>query len=170
MNHSCTEAVEADNSTPASIRRFMQQAIDHYPQLAAFGFTLTVPVSHWTDLLREFQLRLTLRLHAFADQRQSQGKPAPLTQVRILSGSSGNGSIRVVLLLNQCTFYSPRHDDSLQCAQESMTTLISETVGLVTGSELSPAVITRLSVERAVPGTFAAQSDHLSALIRQLSG
>jgi hypothetical protein len=148
---------------------FLQQAVDHYPRLAAFHFSLRLPGPFCGDLQNRFQQDLRLCIDAFVNQRQSQGKPAPPTRVRMLWGIDHSGNTGVLLLLSQNTFHSVRHDKSLQHAQEDMAALISDVWGSVTGAGLLPSAITCLSVNRDQPEAFTTQSGNLSALVSRIT-
>ncbi|WP_320910038.1 hypothetical protein [Citrobacter farmeri] len=68
MNNYHTDAVAGSAADPANIRAFLQQAIDHYPRLAAFSFTLALP---YRETQADYRL-LTLRFHTEVWQRMGE--------------------------------------------------------------------------------------------------
>lgn len=68
MNHSYSRASDAVNADAVSTRAFLQQAVDHYPRLAAFSFTLKLP---YREAMSEYR-SLTLRLHTEVWQRTGE--------------------------------------------------------------------------------------------------
>lgn len=86
MNHSCSEIAGADSSTPTTIRMFLQQAIDHYPRLAAFSFTLGLPyresVADYRSLILRFHTEVWQRIGEYSWQRQQARKNSPPTLLR----------------------------------------------------------------------------------------
>ncbi|HFF9735591.1 TPA: hypothetical protein ACGFA9_005223 [Klebsiella pneumoniae] len=59
MNHSYTRDSDAISTDAVSTRAFLQQAVDHYPRLAAFSFTLKFP---YREVMSEYR-SLILRFH-----------------------------------------------------------------------------------------------------------
>lgn len=68
MNHSYTRASDAVSADAASTRVFLQQAVDHYPRLAAFSFTLVLP---YRETMNEYR-SLILRFHTEVWQRTGE--------------------------------------------------------------------------------------------------
>ncbi|OKP23808.1 YagK/YfjJ domain-containing protein [Serratia fonticola] len=116
------------------IKRTLQAAIDHYPRLIALRVTLRLPHSSTQALdalITRFHAALLQRINTFIDSRQSAGKPAPPTQISLLWGVGADTGlpdsvIPILLLLNQDTFYSVRHDPSLHTQIDTMNVLISK--------------------------------------------
>lgn len=116
------------------IKRTLQAAIDHYPRLIALRVTLRLPdpsTEPLDALITRFHAALLQLINVFIDSRQSAGKAAPPTQISLLWGAGADtglpdGAIPILLLLNQDTFYSFRHDPSLQTQIDAANALISK--------------------------------------------
>ena len=110
-------------------KRLLQAAIDQYPELLVLRATCQLPDNTANPVdLPIFPLRaeLTRRVDAFIALRQSEGKPAPPTQVRTLWGRRSGAGMSLLLLLNQHSVYSIRHDPTLQSQIEALHALIAQ--------------------------------------------
>ncbi|MGQ3660662.1 hypothetical protein [Citrobacter braakii] len=83
MNHSYTRASDAVSADAVSTRAFLQQAVDHYPRLAAFSFTLKLPyreaMSEYRSLILRFHTEVWQRTGEYSRQCQ-QARRLPPTQ------------------------------------------------------------------------------------------
>jgi hypothetical protein len=74
MNHSYIRASDAVSADAVSTRAFLQQAVDHYPRLAAFSFTLALPyreaMSEYRSLILRFHSEVWQRTGEYSRQRQ----------------------------------------------------------------------------------------------------
>ncbi|MCU6244334.1 DUF3296 domain-containing protein, partial [Enterobacter asburiae] len=72
--------------TPAIIRMFLQQAVDHYPRLVAFSFTLTLPyresMADYRSLILRFHTEVWQRTGEYSWQRQQERQSSPPTLLR----------------------------------------------------------------------------------------
>lgn len=161
------------------IKRTLQAAIDHYPRLIALRVTLRLPNSSTEPLdalITRFHAALLQRINTFIDSRQSAGKPAPLTQISLLWGVEGDSDsvIPILLLLNQDTFYSVRHDPSLQTQIDAANALISKawSSAIDPSNEWVQALLSEtiyIQVARGEPDTYPSQYAALSNNAMQLS-
>ncbi|MGT6963118.1 hypothetical protein [Escherichia coli] len=96
------QITEALISEPGDIRRFVQQAVDHWPHLLAFHFTLYSAEGNidegqihafCTAFYRQVQERITERNHMVS--------PASPLVLRWLREQHGGATIRCLLLLSQ---------------------------------------------------------------------
>ncbi|PWI79176.1 DUF3296 domain-containing protein, partial [Enterobacter sp. CGMCC 5087] len=91
-------------STPTTIRMFLQQAVDHYPRLAAFSFTLALPyrdsMADYRSLILRFHTEVWQRTGAYSQERQQARKHSPPTLLRWVWESASAPQCRMVLLLN----------------------------------------------------------------------
>lgn len=117
------------------IKRALKAAIDRYPRLLALRFTLRLPDGSSTQpldaLITWFHAVLRQCINVSIDSRQSAGKPAPLTQISLLWGAVADTglpdeAVPMLLLLNQDTFYSVRHDAALQEQIDIVNALINQ--------------------------------------------
>lgn len=107
-----TEALLAE---PGDIRRFIQQAVDHWPRLLAFHFTL-----HSAEGINGQQI------HAFCTsfyeritERNHMASPSSPVVLRWLREQHGGATIRCLLLLSQTSICHPRASATVdeQCSQ-----------------------------------------------------
>ncbi|WP_145504140.1 YagK/YfjJ domain-containing protein [Yersinia vastinensis] len=158
------------------IHRVLQAAIDHYPRLAAFRFSLRQPDTDALFLPAEAVLKfvntLQRMINGFIDMRHGEGKAAPPTILRVLWGMNASHDLQMLLLLNHSTFSRrPRQEEP-----EAVLALIRQawvTVNRNAGFITEPAVLFSpepcLLAHRAAPDRFAAQYDVLRNVARQLS-
>lgn len=147
---------QADNANVSLIRATLQQATDHYPRLAALGFTLQHANPHSqqnrAQLLR-FHAETYRRTGEYIQARLSTGKPSQPTLLRWLWEERNTSACRVMLLFNLATCYHPRHDMSPAEGIQVMTSLLT-----AAWSEVEPeGMLTEMAeyrVERAKPVTF----------------
>ncbi|EOY5724073.1 DUF3296 domain-containing protein [Enterobacter cloacae] len=104
MNHSYTRASDAVSADAASTRAFLQQAIDHYPRLAAFSFTLAMPcreaMSEYRSLILRFHTVVWQRTGEYSRQRQQARRHSPPTILRWMWESASAPECKMVLLMN----------------------------------------------------------------------
>ncbi len=79
--HSGAEAGNAVDA--ANTRSFLQQAVDHYPRLVAFSFTLVLPyhetLTDYRSLNLRFHTEVWQRTGEYSQARQQQRKNSPPT-------------------------------------------------------------------------------------------
>ncbi|RBQ35310.1 hypothetical protein C2125_06415 [Rahnella aquatilis] len=97
------------------INRRLQAAIDHYPQLAAFRFSLQQPNAETVFIPEEdavqFVNTLQETISRYIAIRQSEGKVTPPTILRALWGVSTSRDIQMLLLVNSRTFCGRQHQE-----------------------------------------------------------
>ncbi|EPJ4230225.1 MULTISPECIES: hypothetical protein [Klebsiella pneumoniae complex] len=98
MNHSCSEIADAGSSTPATIRMFLQQAVDHYPRLAAFSFTLVLPyrdnMADYRALILRFHTEVWQRIGEYSWQCQQAHQSSPPTLLRWIWASTSATTVQ----------------------------------------------------------------------------
>ena len=104
MNHSYIRASDTVSADAVSTRAFLQQAVDHYPRLAAFSFTALLPRSGtMTDnraLILRFHTEVWLRIGEYSRQRQQARQSSPPTVLRWMWESVSAPECKMVLLMN----------------------------------------------------------------------
>lgn len=87
MNHYPTVKNAGNTSETANTHAFLQQAIDHYPRLAAFGLTLKLPyrevMSEYRSLILRFHTEVWQRTGEYSCQRQQARRHSPPTDVGV---------------------------------------------------------------------------------------
>lgn len=107
MNNCHTEANVSD------IRTFLQQAVDHYPQLAVFSFTLVLSHSETLvenrSLILRFHTDVWQRTGECSWQRQQERKNSPSTLLRWIWEAASAPECKMVLMMNSDTPGTMRH-------------------------------------------------------------
>ena len=110
------QITEALLSAPGEIRRFVQQAVDHWPNLLAFHFTLhsaegNINGQQINAFRTSFYERITDRNHT--------ASPSSPVVFRWLREQHGGATIRCLLLLSQTSICHPRARLSVdeECSQ-----------------------------------------------------
>lgn len=118
MNHN--PAIPAiDNAADGlNIHAFLQQAVDHYPRLAAFSFTALLPHSEtMTDnrsLIMRFHTEVWHRIGEYSWQRQQARRHSPPTILRWIWEPVCTAECKMVLLMNLDTLGVVRDEGALQ--------------------------------------------------------
>ncbi|EFQ6909556.1 hypothetical protein HZX73_002452 [Escherichia coli] len=110
------QITEALISEPGDIRRFIQQAVDHWPHLLAFHFTLhsaegNINGQQIHAFCTSFYERITERNHT--------ASPASPVVLRWLREQHGGATIRCLLLFSQASICHPRVSATVdeECSQ-----------------------------------------------------
>ncbi|AHE72645.1 hypothetical protein M942_05350 [Enterobacter ludwigii] len=148
---------------------FLQQAIDHYPRLAAFSFTLGLPyresVADYRSLILRFHTEVWQRIGEYSWQRQQARKNSPPTLLRWVWESASAPQCRMVLLLNLDTL-GKAHDES---AQQAISEMFSDACLTVTGAERNGVTnITPVILNRSCRGAFATPFNQLKAKVQEM--
>ena len=167
MNHSYTRASDAVSAYAVSTRAFLQQAVDHYPRLAAFSFTLKLPyretMSEYRSLILRFHTEVWQRTGEYSRQRQQARQSSPPTILRWMWESASAPDCRMVLMMNLDTLGAAR-DES---AQQAMRKIIRNAWLSVTGSEHHG--ITPIIINRAVRRTFRSPFNQLRTQVQSMA-
>lgn len=162
-----TPRTRTDNTDVVLIRTTLQQATDHYPRLAALGFTLQHANSHPGGDMQQNRAQL-LRFHAetycrigeYAKMRTNSGKLSQPTLLRWLWEEKHTSTYRMILLFNLGVCYHPLHDVSPDEGVQAIISLLTTAWGEVEpGGMLTEMVEFR--AERTKPVAFG---KHYSAL------
>ncbi|PWI77083.1 DUF3296 domain-containing protein, partial [Enterobacter sp. CGMCC 5087] len=86
MNNHYSVAAGGNASDAANTRAFLQQAVDHYPRLVAFSFTLALPhhdtMADYRSLILRFHTDVWQRMGEYSWQRQQARQSSPPTLLR----------------------------------------------------------------------------------------
>ncbi|KFK91677.1 MULTISPECIES: inovirus-type Gp2 protein [unclassified Serratia (in: enterobacteria)] len=159
------------------IKRTLQTAIDQYPRLLALRVLLRLPdiANQPIDtLITLFHAALRQHINAFIDIRQSAGKPAPPTQLSLLWGVEQRRDLPMLLLLNQDTVYSVRHDAAFQIQIDAVNALIRQAWSSVIGqpNEWAHVLLSEtlcMQVARGDVEQYASQYAALSNSVKSLA-
>ncbi|EHX7633909.1 inovirus-type Gp2 protein [Salmonella enterica] len=126
MNHSYIRASDAVSADAVSTRAFLQQAVDHYPRLAAFSFTLKLPyretLSEYRSLILHFHTEVWQRTGEYSRQRQQARQSSPPTILRWMWESVSAPECKMVLLINLDTLGALRDE----VVQQEMSGILRE--------------------------------------------
>lgn len=104
MNHSYTQASDAVSADAVSTRAFLQQAVDHYPRLVAFSFTLKLPylktLNEYRSLILRFHTEVWLSTGEYSRQHQQARRHSLPTLLRGLWESVSAAECKMLLLMN----------------------------------------------------------------------
>ncbi|HHW7268025.1 hypothetical protein [Salmonella enterica] len=124
MNHSYIRTSDAVSANAVSIRAFLQQAVDHYPRLMTFSFTLILPyceaMSEYRSLILCFHTEVWQRIGEYSWQRQQECIHSPPTILRWLLESACAPACRVVLLMNLDTLMAVRNPPLMDIVLQEM--------------------------------------------------
>jgi hypothetical protein len=85
-------------AAPATIRMFLQQAVDHYPRLAAFSFTLVLPyrdnMADYRALILRFHTEVWQRIGEYSWQCQQAHQSSPPTLLRWIWASTSATTVQ----------------------------------------------------------------------------
>ncbi|EFH3757567.1 hypothetical protein F9332_25705, partial [Escherichia coli] len=103
------QITEALLSAPGEIRRFVQQAVDHWPNLLAFHFTLHSAEGNINgQQIHAFCTSFYRQVHERITERNHTASPAPPVVLRWLREQHGGATMRCLLLLSQTSICHPR--------------------------------------------------------------
>jgi hypothetical protein len=118
---------EADNANVSLIRATLQQATDHYPRLAALGFTLQHANPHSqqnrAQLLR-FHAETYCRIGKYTSAAQYR-KTVTTHASALALGGENTSACRMILLFNLAVCYYPRYDASPAEGMQAITALLT---------------------------------------------
>ena len=107
-------------SEPGDIRRFVQQAVDHWPNLLAFYFTLHSAEGNINgQQIHAFCTSFYRQVHERITERNHTASPSSPVVLRWLREQHGGATIRCLLLFSQELFCHPRASVTVdeECSQ-----------------------------------------------------
>jgi len=167
-------AANASNPTaPVNILTFLQQAVDHYPRLAAFSFTLALQyrdsMADYRSLILRFHTEVWQRTGEYSQERQQARKNSPPTLLRWIWEAARAPECKMVLMLNLDTLGTERNPQLADSALQVLNTIIAEAWQTVTGTaSAGVTAITPLVISRTGRGTFTAPFNQLKAQVQTM--
>ncbi|HEJ7994546.1 TPA: hypothetical protein SMI27_005282, partial [Serratia liquefaciens] len=151
-------------------------AIDHYPQLAVFRFSLLQPDADTLFLSAESVLKFVYTFqrmtNEFIDMRHCEDKAAPPTTLRVLWGINTSHDLQMLLLLNHSTFgggsWQEQPEAVLVLIRQARAT-VTATLSMVTSGKSAGLLFV---VPRSTPAAQAlpTQSMAVPGLIPRVTG
>ncbi|EDA1463683.1 inovirus-type Gp2 protein [Salmonella enterica] len=90
---------------PGALRRFVQQAVDHWPRLLVIHFTLHSGTENIPkQQINAFYEAVYHRIHDHTIPRCNVGQPSPPVLLRWLWEKQGGAAVRCLLMMNQNLF------------------------------------------------------------------
>ena len=114
------QITEALISEPGDIRRFVQQAVDHWPHLLAFYFTLHSAEGNINgQQIHAFCTSFYRQVHERITERNHTASPSSPVVLRWLREQHGGATILCLLLFSQELFCHPRASVTVdeECSQ-----------------------------------------------------
>lgn len=169
MNYYSPVPTAGDAEEASNIRAFLQQAVDHYPRLAAFSFTLGLPyrdsMADQRSLILRFHTEVWQRIGEYSWEHQQARRSSPPTLLRWVWESAIATQCKMVLLLNLDTL-GKAHDE---IAQQAISEMLSNAWLTVTGADRNGVTnITPIIVNRSGRGTFTMPFNQLKAQVQTM--
>ncbi|MGQ8702581.1 DUF3296 domain-containing protein [Serratia marcescens] len=173
MNPYSPATVSDNLADTINTRFFLQQAVDHYPRLAAFSFTLVLPyresMADHRSLILRFHTEVWQRIGEYSRERQQERQNSPPTVLRWLWETASAPECRIVILMNLDTLAVRSSAQSVENAIQAMSGLLREAWLTVCGAEHNGvANITPLVISRAGCGGFTASFNQLKARVQEM--
>lgn len=122
------QITEALLSEPGDIWRFVQQAVDHWPHLLAFRFTLrSAEGSINGQQIQVFCTSFYRQVHERITESNHMLSPSSPVVLRWLREQHGGATIRCLLLLSQDLFCHPRASATVDEACSQLVDLLQQT-------------------------------------------
>ena len=121
------QITEALLSEPGEIRRFVQQAVDHWPHLLAIHFTLHSTEGVCGQQIQTFCSSFHRRVHERITERNHTTSPSSPVVLRWLREQHGGATMRCLLLLSQTSICHPRASVTVDEACSQVADLLQQT-------------------------------------------
>jgi hypothetical protein len=143
MNSYPPTTASANAADTVNIRAFLQQAVDHYPWLAAFGFTLELPyresIADHRSLILRFHTEVWQRIGEYMWQRQQARQNLPPTVLRWIWESASAPACKMVLLMYLDTLGTVSNPPLMDSVLHDMFAIIGDAWLMVAGTDNSVA-------------------------------
>lgn len=169
MNHYSPVPTAGNDADAANTRTFLQQAVDHYPRLATFSFTLALPYSesmadHQSLILR-FHTEVWKRTGEYSRQRQQARLHSPPTILRWMWDSVSAPECKMVLLMNLDTLGVWRDE----VVQQEMSGILREAWHTVTDTDSNVTSMASFIISRTGRCSFSQPFSQLQARVNDMA-
>ncbi len=173
MNHYPSTTTAGNAADVAHVRAFLQQAVDHYPRLAAFGFTLRLPcrenLADYQSLMLRFHTEVWQRTDGYSRNRQQTRHHSPPTVLRWMWESASAPDCRMVLMMNFDTLGGGNNSQFNDNALQDVSEIICEAWRTTNGGSYDAVTdITSFIINRSGCGTFSSPFNQLKAWIQAM--
>ncbi|EGT0625580.1 inovirus-type Gp2 protein [Citrobacter freundii] len=174
MNHYPPATTPVNAEDAVNTRAFLQQAVDHYPRLAAFSFTLVLPYSEsiadYRTLILRFHTEVWQRIGEYSRQRQQARRSSPPTLLSWIWEAARAPECKMVLLLNLDTLGAGRHTGLDESAQQAISEMFSDAWLTVTGAECTGVTsMTQSIISRAGRDAFTTPFNRLKTRVQEMA-
>lgn len=168
MNHSYTRASDAVSADAVSTRAFLQQAVDHYPRLAAFSFTLAMPcrevMIEYRSLILRFHTEVWQRTGEYSRQRQQARRHSPPTILRWMWESASAPECKIVLLMNIDTIGGSLDE----VVRQEMSVILREAWRKVAGTDSNVTRMASFIISRTERCSFSQPFSQLQTRVNEM--
>ncbi|EHW5160890.1 inovirus-type Gp2 protein [Escherichia coli] len=168
MNPYSPSIVSGNSTDTTNSRDFLQQAVDHYPRLAAFCFTLALPfresMADYRSLILRFHTEVWQRIGEYSWQRQQARRHSPPTVLRWLWESVSAPECKMLLLMNLDTLGVWRDE----VVQQEMYAVIRDAWRTVTGTDSNVTSMVSFIISRTEGCSFARPFSQLQTRVNEM--
>lgn len=149
MNNYSPVASGGSTADAANIRAFLQQAVDDYPRLAVFIFTLKLlyreALNKYSSLFFRFHTEVWLRTGKYSCKRQQARCNSPPTILRWMWESVSAPECKMVLLMNLDTLGAR----CVEVVEQELRVMFREAWGTVTDADNSVTSMLAFIINRS---------------------
>lgn len=169
MSNYSPVASGGNTADAANTRNFLQQAVDHYPRLAAFSFTLKLPyreaMSDYRSLILRFHTEVWQRTGQYSRQCQQARRHSSPTVLRWLWESVSAPECKMLLLINLDTLGAWRDE----VVQQEMSGILSEAWRTVKHADNNVASIASFIISRSDRVSFTLPFSQLQTRVNEMA-
>lgn len=173
MNHYSPVPTAGNDADAPNTRTFLQQAVDHYPRLVAFSFTLQLPYretmnEYWSLILR-FHTEVWQLIGEYSWARQQAHRNLPPALLRWIWESASSPECRMVVLMNLDTLGGGSQTQLIESAQQAIGEMLREAWLTVTGADRNSVTgITPMILNRSARRNFATLFNQLKTQVQTM--
>ena len=174
MNDHNTGTVAGNAVDAANIRAFLQRAVDHYPRLAMFSFTLVLPyretLADCPALILRFHTEVWQRTGEYLQVHQRERRSSPPTLLRWVWEAASAPECNMVLMLNLDTLGTERNPQLTDGAFQGLNAAIADAWQTVAGTACTDVTsITPIVISRAGRDAFTTPFNRLKTRVQEMT-
>ncbi|TXE37246.1 inovirus Gp2 family protein [Serratia marcescens] len=174
MNDHHTGTVAGNAVDAENIRAFLQQAVDHYPRLVAFSFTLVLPygetLADYHALILRFHTEVWQRTGEYSQARQRERRSSPPTLLRWVWEAASAPECKMVLMLNLDTLGTERNPQLTDSALQALNGIIAEAWQTVAGTAcIGVTSMAQNIISRAGRDAFTTPFNRLKTRVQEMT-
>lgn len=173
MNNYSPASSGGNTADAANIRAFLQQAVDHYPRLVAFSFTLKLPyreaLNEYRALILRFHTEVWQRTGEYSRQRQQARRHSPPTVLRWLWEVVSTPECGMIMLMNLDTLGSVRNLPLMDRVLQEMYAIIGDAWRTVTDADNSVTSMSSFIISRTDRCSFSRSFSQLQTRVNEMA-